>query len=186
MKLPLPNADELTTRYALDDLDPAETEVLRQAMETDADLLIEAESQRRTWARVRELPEMSAPAGLLEDTVRLAGGQRRSFPMRVVTFPASVRWAAAAVVLVAAGWNLMPEPLRPGAGTAPAAALEAPAPVPDTQPQPWVDRRDVLRLGQQASVADSAGGVRPVGDSTGGNGLRPPRQLQLTGTKSSP
>lgn len=186
MKQALPNADDLTTRYALDDLDPAETAVLRQAMDADADLLIEAESQRRTWARVRELPTLSAPAGLLDDTVRLAAGQRRTFPMRLVTFPAPVRWAAAAVVLMAAGWNLMPADLRTGVDEAPAAAVETPAQPAAAQPQPWVDRRDVLRLGQQASVADSLGGVRPLGDSTGGNGIRPPRQLQLTGTKSSP
>lgn len=186
MKQTLPNADDLTTLYALNELDPAEAAVFRKAMDADADLLIEAESQRRTWQRISELPQMSAPAGLLDDTVRLAAGRRRSFPMRVVTFPPAVRWAAAAVVLIAAGWNLMPGGSWPGTETAPSAVIEESGAPADTQAQPWVDRRDVLRLGQQASVADSAGTLRPIEDSTGGTGMRPPRQLQLTGTKSSP
>jgi hypothetical protein len=186
MKQALPNADDLTTRYALNDLDPAETEVLRQSMHDDADLLIEAECQRRTWQRVSGLPLISAPRGLLEDTVRLASSRRRQPPMRILRFGSSLGWAAAAMVLVAAGWNLLPrasesETQAPATATVEVGSQPAPA-----APQPWVDRRDVIRLGQQASLADSAGNLRPLTDSVGAGGARSPRSVQLAGSKSTP
>jgi hypothetical protein len=186
MKQPLPNVDDLTTRYALNDLDPAETEVLRRDMHADADLLIEAECQRRTWARVAGLPLISAPPGLLEDTARLATSHRRQPPMRILRFPSSLGWAAAAMVLIAAGWNLLPhasdsETLAPATATVEVGTRPATAP-----PQPWVDRRDVIRVGQQASIADSAGNLRPLTDSVGAGGVRSPRSVQLAGSKSTP
>jgi|GEM_PF-7083400 len=186
MKQPLPNADDLTTRYALNDLDPAETEILRKEMHADADLLIEAECQRRTWERVTELPMLSAPPGLLEDTARLASTHRRFAPLRMVRFPMHMRWAAAAAVLVAAGWNLMPRASDSDAPASAAAGVEVGRFANPAPPQPWVDRRDVIRVGQPAALADSAGGLRPLNDSVGANGAGFPRRVQLAGSNSTP
>lgn len=190
MKPPLPNADELTTRYAVGDLDPTEAELLREAMASDQDLLIEAESQRRTWARVQGLSELSAPAGLLEQTVRLAAAQRRSSPLRIVTFPPAARWAAAACLVAVVGWNLL-EPTTgrlgaPAEGTASESVDSPDTAVRQAQIQPWIDRRDVLRVGQMQAMADSVTGLRPIEDTTGFIRMMPGRQLQLTGTKTSP
>jgi hypothetical protein len=186
MKQPLPNADDLTTRYALNDLDPVETEILRKEMHADADLLIEAECQRRTWERITKLPLMSAPPGLLEDTARLASSHRRFDPLRIARFPMRMSWAAAAVVLVAAGWNLLPRASDSDTAAPEAATVEVGRQANPTPPQPWVDRRDVIRVGQQAARSDSAGDVRPLTDSVGASGAGLPRRLQLAGSTSTP
>jgi hypothetical protein len=189
MKQTLLNAEELTVKYALNELDPTEARLLEAAMNDDQDLLIEAESQRRTWARVRSLPLMNAPAGLLDDTVRMAVAAHRKPKVRILPFSPAWRWAAAASILVIASIPFLRDTdpaLVPAAATA-----DVTTEAPDTrQPtEPWVDNQDVIRLQDTANATattDSAGQLVPIDpNNPSANGVAP-RQLQLTGSKRTP
>lgn len=189
MKQKLPNADELTVKYALNELDPTEARLLEAAMNEDQDLLIEAESQRQTWAKVSRLPLMNAPAGLLEDTVRMAVAARRTPKARILSFSPAWRWAAAASILVIASIPFLTDAEQAALPAAATAEVEMAA--PDTQPrsEPWVDNQDVIRLQDTANATaktDSAGRLTPVDpNAPSANGVAP-RQLQLTGSKRTP
>jgi hypothetical protein len=186
MKQKLPNAEELTVKYALNELDPTEARLLQAAMDDDQDLLIEAESQRRTWAKVSRLPLMSAPAGLLEDTVRLAVAARRTPKARILAFSPAWRWAAAASILAIASIPFLTDSDQ---AILPAAAKsEVNVTVPDTQSrtEPWVDNQDVIRLQDATAKTDTAGQLVPIDPNNPSSSGMAPRQLQLTGSKRTP
>lgn len=183
MKQKLPNVEVLTVKYALNDLDPAEARLLEAAMRDDQDLLIEAESQKRTWAKVRQVPVIDAPAGLLEDTVRMAVAAHRKPEARILPLSPAWRWAAAAGILVVASL-----PFLRSAEMAPAVTAEAEMAAPDSQPrtEPWVDNQDVIRLQDATAKTDTVGQLVPIDpNAPSANGLAP-RQLQLTGSKRTP
>lgn len=183
MKQKLPNVEELTVKYALDELDPTEARLLDVAMRDDQDLLIEAESQRRTWAKVRQLPPISAPQGLLDDTVRLAMAARRKPAARILPMAPAWRWAAAACILVAASLPFLPSG---ESSTAPTAEATLATPDPQPRPQPWVDNQDVIRLQDATASTDSAGRLTPVNPNNTASTGAAPRQLQLTGNQRTP
>jgi len=189
MKQKLPNAEELTVKYALNELDPTEARLLQAAMDDDQDLLIEAESQRRTWAKVTRLPLMSAPAGLLEDTVRMAVAARRTPKARILAFSPAWRWAAAASILVIASIPFLTDSDQAVLPAAAKAEVNVAAPDTQTRTEPWVDNQDVIRLQDTANASastDSAGRLVPIDpNSPTVNGVAP-RQLQQTGSKRTP
>lgn len=183
MKQKLPNAEELTVKYALNELDPTEARLLDAAMRDDQDLLIEAESQRRTWARVTQLPLMSAPAGLLDDTVRMAMAARRKPQSRIFQLTPAWRWAAAASILVMASL-----PFLRDSEEVPMQTAEVSVAAPDSQPrtEPWVDNQDVIRLQDATAKTDTAGQLVPIDPNNPSSSGVAPRQLQLTGSKRTP
>lgn len=193
MKQKLHNAEELTVKYALNELDPTEAKLLERAFKDDQDLLIEAESQRRTWQRVSALPTIEPPAGLIEDTIRLAVANRYVKRSRVFSLTPAWRWAAAASILA-----MVSIPLMNSMSDSPVQTVgmeqTVPAPVQADADAPWVDRRDVLRLQQnQANTAsasrtstDSTAQLRPIDPNSPGTASQPVKTLQQTGAKSDP
>ncbi len=187
MKQNLPNVDHLTVKYALDDMEPAESQILQAAMRDDQDLLIEAESQRRIWQRISALPTLSAPSGLLEDTVRVAVAARRKPQARILAISSPWRWAAAACIVAVVSLSVM----RSGNDSAlvlPAAAGS------ETSSEPWVDNRDVIRLqapgGATAASApvskDSVSKLVPINPDNPAGTSSTTRQVQLTGSQRTP
>lgn len=183
MKQKLPNVEELTVKYALNELDPTQARLLDAAMRDDQDVLIEAESQRRTWAKVRQLPLMSAPEGLLNDTVRMAVAAHRKPASRIFALAPPWRWAAAASILMMASI-----PFLRDSEEAPMQTAEVSVAAPDSQPrtQPWVDNQDVIRLQDVTAKTDTAGQLVPIDPNNPSSSGIAPRQLQLTGSKRTP
>ncbi len=60
----MPNVDELCVKYVFDELDPSEITLVEQAMIEDQNLLIEVESLRSTWKKLKKMPEMDPPANI--------------------------------------------------------------------------------------------------------------------------
>lgn len=191
MKQKLHNAEELTVKYALNELDPTEAKLLERALKDDQDLLIEAESQRRTWQRVSALPTIEPPAGLIEDTIRLAVAGRVPKRTRIFSLTPAWKWAAAASILAIVSLPLMDRmsdaPIEP-------VGQEQSVPAPTTGDAPWVDRRDVLRLHQapantasaSRTTTDSTAQLRPIDPNSPGMASQPVKSLQQTGAKSDP
>jgi hypothetical protein len=191
MKQKLHNADELTVKYALNELDPSEAKLFERTLKDDQDLLIEAESQRRTWQRVSALPTIEPPAGLIEDTIRQAVAGRVPKRSRIFSLTPAWRWAAAASILAIVSFPLMDmiteAPIE-------AVSVEQAAPAPAKDDAPWVDRRDVLRLQQtpantasaSRTSTDSTAQLRPIDPNSPGAASQPVKTLQQTGAKSDP
>lgn len=183
MKQKLQHVDELTVKYALNDLEPTEAALLDEAMHNDQDVLIEAESQRRTWARVCQLPRVDAPAGLLDDTVRMAVAARRKPEARILPFTPMWRWVAAASILVVAAL-----PFMRGSDTVSLPTADVRIAAPDSQPvtQPWIDNQDVIRLQDATAKVDSVVKLVPVDPNTPTISGASARQLQQTGNRRTP
>jgi hypothetical protein len=184
MKQKLPNVEELTVKYALNELDPTEARLLDAAMRDDQDILIEAESQRRTWAKVKQLPLMSAPAGLLDDTVRMAVAAHRKPSTRIFALAPAWRWAAAASILAVVSLPFLRSP--DASSPMPKAELNVVAPDTQTRTEPWVDNQDVIRLQDATAKTDTAGQLVPIDPNNPSSSGMAPRQLQLTGSKRTP
>ncbi len=60
----LSNVDELCVKYVFDELDPSEITLVEQAMMHDQNLLIEVESLKSTWNKLKKLPEMNPPPNI--------------------------------------------------------------------------------------------------------------------------
>ena len=60
------NVDELCVKYVFDELDPSEITLVEQAMMHDQNLLIEVESLKSTWRKLRKLPELTPPPNISE------------------------------------------------------------------------------------------------------------------------
>ncbi len=191
MKQKLHNAEELTVKYALNELDPTEAKLLERALLDDQDLLIEAESQRRTWQRVSALPLIEPPAGLIEDTIRLAVAGRVPKQSRIFSMTPAWRWAAAASILAVVSLPLLNVMSDTPAETV---GVEQTVPAPTIDHAPWVDRRDVLRLQQSTantasaarSTTDSTSQLRPIDPNSPGTASQPVKTLQQTGAKTDP
>jgi hypothetical protein len=189
MKQKLPNVEELTVKYALDELDPTEIRLLKVAMDDDQDLLIEAESQRRTWARISRLPELSAPAGLLEDTVRMAVAARQTQRSSILPLTPVWRWAAAASILAILSMSFLTMTNQAALDETATADVADSSADSQNRTEPWVDNQDVIRLQDTANaegIMDSAGRLVPVNPNSPSATAIAPRQLQLTGTQRTP
>ena len=186
MKSTLPNNDELSIRYAMQELDPSEEMMVEEAMLNDENLLIEIESLRRTNKRLEDLPRYDAPPALLDSVMEKAASYeaKPAKNVRYLTFR-RVTYAAAATVLISAGvgWYGMGESDM----ATPASTNQTPvlAQEPE-QSSPWIDNRDVLHFNTAGigatTIADSnASKLRPVDGQI--NNARTPRQVQLTGSQ---
>jgi len=60
------NVDELCIKYVFDELDPSEITLVEQAMIHDQNLLIEVESLKSTWRKLKKLPELTPPPNISE------------------------------------------------------------------------------------------------------------------------
>ena len=93
------NVDELCVKYVFDELDPSEITLVEQAMHHDQNLLIEIESLKSTWRKLKKLPEMSPP----EDISKAVLDQAREYSNQQQLF--GTQWnnpgllATAAIVL---------------------------------------------------------------------------------------
>jgi hypothetical protein len=96
----LSSVDELCIKYVFDELDPSEITLVEQAMVEDENLLIEVESLKSTWRKLRNMPDLHPPVHLSDSVLKLAGAQLSSRPLFFIQ-----RWnnpgllATAAVVL---------------------------------------------------------------------------------------
>ena len=63
------NVDELCIKYVFDELDPSEITLVEQAMNHDQNLLIEVESLKSTWKKLRNLPELTPPPNISEAVI---------------------------------------------------------------------------------------------------------------------
>ncbi len=76
------NVDELCVKYVFDELDPSEITLVEQAMIHDQNLLIEVESLKSTWKKIRNLPELTPPPNISEaiiDQARDYSSQQQFF-----------------------------------------------------------------------------------------------------------
>lgn len=96
----LSSVDELCIKYVFDELDPSEVTLVEQAMVEDENLLIEVESLKSTWRKLKNMPDLHPPAHLSDSVMKLAAEQVSSKPLFFIQ-----RWnnpgllATAAVVL---------------------------------------------------------------------------------------
>lgn len=199
------NDENACIRYLMKEMDPSEEVLMERAMMEDEDLLIEVESMRKTLGRLEELPVKEPSSELTDSIVKEAAEYRKSvLTSRFVTTPV-VRFAAAAIVLLAVSaggfyaYDFLSASGADGNRAAPQAAFGgAPSPSDagqDARVSPWVDRNDVLRLEQTAagngsdrqafdSIFRSATRkLTPLNDSFF-NGSRNPA-YQLTGSGSN-
>ncbi len=58
------NVDELCVKYVFDELDPSEVTLVEQAMLQDQNLLIEVESLKSTWRKLKKMPELEPPENI--------------------------------------------------------------------------------------------------------------------------
>ena len=66
------NVDELCIKYVFDELDPSEISLVEQAMIADQNLLIEIESLKSTWHKLKILPEVSPPQNISDAIIHHA------------------------------------------------------------------------------------------------------------------
>lgn len=154
------NDENACIRYLMKEMDPSEEVLMERAMMEDEDLLIEVESMRRTLGRLEDLPDKEPSCELTDSIVEEAAEYRKGvLSSRFVTTPL-VRFAAAAVVLLAVSaggfyaYDFLSAGGADGSRTTSQAALGGTASPSDAgqgaRVTPWVDRNNVLRLEQTA------------------------------------
>ncbi len=193
------SVDELCVRYIFDELDPSEVTVVEQAMIEDQNLLIEVESLKSTWRRMKKMPFMQPPEVLSEAIIHQAKehASRSSLFSRRWQYPGLMATAALVLLsLMLTAVYLLPQDNLFGLGTESEIATE-PAPVSVQQagnpglkpPAPWIDRHNMLYIASRENrkkdnKADSSGSIRRSSMKTTDPVIIPPSQLdvQLTGT----
>lgn len=66
------NVDELCVKYVFDELDPSEITLVEEAMIEDQNLLIEVESLKSTWRKLKKMPEMHPPENISKAIIEQA------------------------------------------------------------------------------------------------------------------
>lgn len=66
------NVDELCVKYVFDELDPSEVTFVEKAMLDDENLLIEVESLKSTWRKLKKLPELEPPDNISQAIIEQA------------------------------------------------------------------------------------------------------------------
>lgn len=187
MKSKLPNADELSIKYVVNELDPSEELLVEQAMINDEDMLIEVESLRQTLKKCEQLPYFSAPEHIIDAVMENAASYTPHTPKRIgYTSFRRYSYAAAATVLISAGvtWYSYTQ----DAGSAVVMEMvDAPGLNVEQRVQPWIDNRDILHVntagfGTAAQLDSAITPLRPLQDETMRS--QPVRQLHLTGTQN--
>ena len=143
MKSNMPLNDEDCIRYLMREMDPSEEIEFEREMMQNENLLIEVESLRSTYNKVRKLPLKETPSHLLE-SVQAQAVQDQKKNLRAALIPKAwhTKVAAAAVVLIAISGAFIysqsdneVNTFRNQVGT------QSASPV-----QPWVDRNEVLNI----------------------------------------
>lgn len=187
MKSKLQNADELSIKYVVNELDPSEEMLVEQAMMHDEDLLIEVESLRQTLKKCESLPIIDAPNHVIQAIMERLETHTLNKPQSL-GYRSFKRYsyAAAATVLISAGtvWYTQT------AGETNMLVMDEAETITygiEAEANPWIDNRDILHLntaGMSISpTKDSINGkLRPIdGESVS---TRPARQLHLTGAQN--
>ncbi|MEX0680417.1 MAG: hypothetical protein WD097_03475 [Balneolales bacterium] len=165
-KLNMSSVDELCVKYVFDELDPSENILVEQAMIDDQNLLIEVESLKSTWRKLKKMPELQ-PSENLTDAIlsqaREHANQQQFFFGRQWKNPGLM--ATAAVVLFSLSITtayLLPrnnhsEPATAGTQwtmESHAAAMNLPSVYSlnerennRDQISPWIDRSNMIYLG---------------------------------------
>lgn len=140
----LPNADELSVEYVLNELDPSEAVLVERAMEKDMNLLIEIECLRRTLKKLDDLPNHNPPAELRDAIVHQAVNHyyenRRSLFLRWNNTTAMATAAAVVFSVLISVVNFYPD--QP-AGSVENNVIEA-----ANEIKPWIDNNNVLHINQ--------------------------------------
>lgn len=137
--------DEDCIRYLMREMDPSEEIEFEREMMSNENLLIEVESLRSTYNKVKKLPLKQTPKEVLDRVKEQAildqqNKLRRSFKM-IGWLGKSVAAAATILLIVSAGiFFLDPFTESPGANQSNIGFISG-DPV-----QPWVDRNEVIKV----------------------------------------
>jgi hypothetical protein len=211
------NEDNASIRYLMKEMDPSEEVLMERAMMEDDDLLIEVECLRQTLKRLDKLPKLDPPAHLTDSIIREAVEYRKKSrrSLRFMIPAAGFKYAAAALFVIGTtvaslmfyGENSSPASsegsaplsnLDPTTADTPVAAQQfqtvqtgAESPM-DAEPEPWVDRNDILYFQDQYNknntafqllIKNSTEKLTPLDDMYFYNAGT--RTLQLTGSGSN-
>jgi anti-sigma-K factor RskA len=187
MKSKLQNADELSIKYVVNELDPSEEMLVEQAMMHDEDLLIEVESLRQTLKKCESLPIFDAPNHVIQAVMEKVETYtpKKPQPIGYRSFK-RYSYAAAATVLISAGTVWYTQTAGESSMLVMDEVETANYSV-EAQASPWIDNRDILHLntaGMNSSPTNDSlnGKLRPIdGESVTS---RPARQLHLTGAQN--
>jgi anti-sigma factor RsiW len=185
--------DEMTIKYVMGELDPAEAAEFRVLMQQDQNLLIEAESLKQTLRRLDSLPLISAPASVLELVKKQAARKQRGILYRF-------RYVAAAAVLILVvsaslyfnGMFSTKQPVAPALAAEPVEALKQPEEskaVKISKPQKtvntWKDRKNVVTIDQVLPESENdkipSSRLKPVSAPSGPS----PAEQRITLTKAN-
>jgi hypothetical protein len=185
--------DEMTIKYVMGALDPAEAAEFRLLMQQDQNLLIEVESLKQTLRRLDSLPLISAPASVLELVKKQAAGEQKGILYRF-------RYAAAAAALVLAvsaslyfnGMFTTKQPGAPAAVATPVEALKQPEEskvvknaIPQKAVNTWKDRKNVVTIDQVGPESEydkiPSSRLKPVTTPSGPS----PAEQRMTLTKAN-
>lgn len=145
--------EELCIKYLMNETDPDETANIRAEMIDDPDALIEYESMRATWNKVRELPEIEPPAFLTASILEQAAQNKQS--SIIYKLAPYTKWMAAAGVaglVSVGGWYSFTAFTATGSS---AASASTAAPASQTSGDHWIDHNNILYI-QPNSVAGAA------------------------------
>ncbi len=171
--------EELCIKYLMNETDPSETADIRAEMIDDPDALIEYESMRSTWAKVRGMPEMEPPAHITEAVINQASNGIRA--NGVYTMSTGVKWVAAAAVVVMTGFGIWTSTVVVQNAIGESSASNV---APTSNDKQWVDRNDVLYIqpGQNVSAQSTNVSklkpVTPTAENAAGN-----TEIQLAGSR---
>ncbi len=135
--------DEDCIRYLMREMDPSEVIEFEREMLSNQDLLIEVESLRSTYNKVKKLPLKETPKEVLERVKALAVEEQKkkadqSFKL-IGWFGKSVAAIACIILLVSSGiYFFTPDS---AADKSPANLVQSATPV-----QPWVDRNEIITV----------------------------------------
>lgn len=151
--------EELCIKYLMNETDPSETADIRAEMIDDPDALIEYESLRATWSKVKGMPQMAPPPHITEGIVNHAS--KAAHPASVYTLTTGVKWAVAAAIVIMTGFGIWTSTMVVQNATRETVTSNTPTHVSDLQ---WVDRNDVLYIQP---------GYNPTAQSTNMSKLKP-------------
>ncbi len=153
------NVDELCVKYVFDELDPSEIVIVEQAMIRDQNLLIEVESLKSTWRKLKKMPEVHPPQNISEAIIDQAiehASQQQIFGSRWKN-PGLLATAAVVLfsLLITTAY-LLPYETHSESGSGDsqtavmgtsASSLQNRTESDQDQFAPWIDRRNMMYLG---------------------------------------
>ncbi len=139
--------DEDCIRYLMREMDPSEETEFEREMMSNENLLIEVESLRSTYNKVKKLPIRQTPAQVLEKVRELAVAEQRkrlrtSFRL-IGWFGKTVAAAASILLLISASVYFFDVGIS---------SKKTETVVEKSQIQPWVDRNQILKISDRIDV----------------------------------